>query len=183
MTAEEVGFQINRLNAIIAAVGTAATIMTVILLLVLRKRIEMIEEQQGGQLGFFQSVASYWSNHKRTFVTLVCWGSIVGVSWTYGSLFGVIFEGQGLTEKEIALLGIVANISTAVFSNLGTFIKNKYGASNTIIISFLNLIGFLAVILLQASRHVELLANLYLMIGLIVVLRAGFSSFVSLAFL
>ena len=143
----------------------------------------MMEDPHGEELSFVQSVTSYWSNHKRTFVALVCWGSIVGVSWTYGSLFAVIFEGQGLTEKEIALLGLVANISTAVFSNLGTFIKNKYGASNTAIIFILNLVGFLAVLLLQASRHIAPLANLYLMIALIVVLRAGFSSFVSLAFL
>lgn len=97
MTTEQVSSQINRLNAIIAGVGTFSSILTVVLLFVLRKKIEIMGEPNGEELSFVQSVASYWSNHKRTFVTLVCWGSIVGVSWTYGSLFGVIFEGQGLT--------------------------------------------------------------------------------------
>jgi hypothetical protein len=112
---------------------------------------------------------------------LVCWGSIVGINWTYGALFGIIFDGQGLTEKDIALLGLAANLSTALFSNMGTFIKNRFNASNTAIIGMLNLSGFLAAILLQAFRYIDV-SSLYMMIGLIVVLRAGFSSFVSLAF-
>lgn len=41
----------------------------------------------------------------------------------------------------------------------------------------------MAAILLQAAKFLPLLQNLYVMIGLIIVLRAGFSSFVSLAFL
>ena len=56
----------------------------------------------------------------------------MGVNWTYGSLFGIIFANQGLsesaekrlTEKDIALIGLAANLSSAVFSNLGSYIKN-----------------------------------------------------------
>ena len=56
----------------------------------------------------------------------MAWGSIVGVNWTYGSLFGVIFGGQNLTGREIALIGLAANLSSAIFSNLGTFIRNRF---------------------------------------------------------
>lgn len=121
--------------------------------------------------------------HKLTIATLICWGSIVGINWTYGSLFRVIFEGQGLTDKQIALLGLAANLSTAFFSNLGTFIKNRCNISSTKVIGILNLSGFMAAILLQASKSLPLLQNIYLMIFLIIILRAGFSSFVSLAFM
>lgn len=65
-------------------------------------------------------------SHTKTMIILVAWGSIVGVNWTYGSLFGVIFSGQNLTDKEIALIGLAANLSSAFFSNLGSYIKNKY---------------------------------------------------------
>ncbi len=107
----------------------------------------------------------------------------MGINWTYGALFGVIFEGQGLSGKEVALLGLAANLSTAIFSNVGTYIKNRFGPSNTSVINTMNLLGFIAAILLQASKFIDILSNLYLMIALIVILRAGFSSFVSLAFI
>lgn len=126
---------------------------------------------------------NFCKKHQITIILLICWGSIVGINWTYGALFGVIFEGQGLSQKEIALLGLAANLSTAVFSNIGTYIQNRFGFSSLNIINAMNLIGFIAAVLLQASKYSDALSNLYLMIGLIVVLRAGFSSFVSLSFI
>jgi hypothetical protein len=116
-------------------------------------------------------------------VILICWGSIVGINWTYGSLFGIIFEGQGLTSTDMAILGLVANLSTAIFGNLGTYIKNKFKLNNLKIISFLNLAGFIAAFLIQLSKYLPILQNLNLLIFLIVVLRAGYSAFVSLAFM
>lgn len=65
-------------------------------------------------------------SHKRTAAIIVAWGSIVGINWTYGSLFGIIFDSQNLTGKQNALIGLAANLSSAVFSNLGTFIKNRF---------------------------------------------------------
>lgn len=91
---------------------------------------------------------------------MICWGGIVGINWTYGSLFGVIFDGQGLSGKNIALLGLAANLSSAVFSNLGTFIQNRYKLSTTRVIGYLNIFGFLAAILIQASKFLPFLQNL-----------------------
>jgi len=83
----------------------------------------------------------------------------------------------------MAVLGLVANLSTAIFGNLGTFIKNKFELNNLKIINFLNLAGFVAAFLIQLSKYIPVLQNLNLLIFLIMVLRAGYSAFVSLAFL
>ena len=83
----------------------------------------------------------------------------------------------------MAVLGLVANLSTAIFGNLGTFIKNKFNLNNLKIINALNLAGFLAAFLIQLSKYLPVLQNLNLLIFLIVVLRAGYSAFVSLAFM
>ena len=64
---------------------------------------------------------------KRTTIVLVAWGTIVGINWTYGTLFGIIFTKHSLSQQQIALIGLAANLSSAVFSNLGTFIKNRCG--------------------------------------------------------
>lgn len=122
------------------------------------------------------------SSHGKTMLILVAWGSIVGVNWTYGSLFGVIFAGQQLTDKEIALIGLAANLSSAFFSNLGSFIKNRYNLENYVVIEYLNLFGIACACIIQLSRFVDLLQNLYFLIFTIIILRAGFSSFVSLSF-
>ena len=51
------------------------------------------------------------------------------------------------------------------------------------IIESLNVIGIIAAIIVELSREMSIFQNLYFLIFLIIVLRAGFSSFVSLAFL
>jgi hypothetical protein len=83
----------------------------------------------------------------------------------------------------MAVLGLVANLSTAIFGNLGTFIKNKFKLNNLKIINALNLAGFVAAFLIQLSKYIPVLQNLNLLIFLIMVLRAGYSAFVSLAFM
>jgi hypothetical protein len=121
-------------------------------------------------------------SQKRTAAIVIAWGSIVGINWTYGSLFGIIFDSQNLTGRENALIGLAANLSTAIFSNLGAFIKNKYNLDNMVVIKWLNIFGIVAAVLVQLSRFYSILQDLYILIILIIVLRAGFSSFVSLAF-
>lgn len=114
---------------------------------------------------------------------LVCWGGIVGVNWSYGSLFGIIFSEQRLSEKEIALIGLAANISTAVFSNLGTFLHNRFVIQSYKVISYLNILGLIAAVLIQYSKYIPALQELWVLVVLIVIMRAGYSSFVSLAFI
>ena len=106
-----------------------------------------------------------------------------GTNWTYCGIFGVIFEGYGYTQRQIALLGLVGNVTVAVSSNLGTLIKNRFGASNIKIISILNIIGLVAAVLLMASRHIALLSNLIFVIVMMVLVQIGFCSFTSLAFM
>jgi hypothetical protein len=110
--------------------------------------------EENSNEGIVAKVINFSRQHKLTIITMICWGAIVGINWTYGSLFGVIFEGQGLTGKQIALLGLAANLSTAFFSNLGTFIKNTWSVSNTKVIGILNISGFIAAMLLLASRSI-----------------------------
>lgn len=81
----------------------------------------------------------------------ICWGTILGVHWTYGGMFGVFLDGTGFTHKQVALIGLAANISSAVFSNLGNFISNRTKFSNISIIFYLNIFGFLASLFIQAS--------------------------------
>lgn len=81
------------------------------------------------------------------------------------------------------MIGLYANISSALFSNLGTWISNKFQFSNTSIIFYLNIVGFLASLYIQASTSLpfNVFHNKVLLIVAVVLLRAGFSSFVSLA--
>ena len=123
-----------------------------------------------------------YQKYSKTIMTIVCWGGILGINWTYGALFSIIFGKQGLSGKEIALIGLAANLSSAVFSNLGTYLKSKINTTNTRLIAILNLVGLVSATLITASAYLTLLQNLWLLIGLIVLLRAGYSSFVSLAF-
>lgn len=111
------------------------------------------------------------------------WGTILGLNWTYGGMFGIFLDGTGLTHKEIALVGLCANLSSAVFCNLGNWISNKFQFSNSTIIFFLNILGFLGSLFIQASSALPqpIFHNKVALIIAIIVLRAGFSSFVSLA--
>lgn len=77
----------------------------------------------------------------------------------------------------------MGNVTVAVSSNLGTLIKNRFGASNISIISTINIIGLIAAVLLMASRHIEFLSNLTFVIVLMVLVQIGFCSFTSLSFL
>lgn len=77
----------------------------------------------------------------------------------------------------------MANISSALFSNLGTWIVNNYQLTNLTVIFLLNIVGFLASLFIQASSGFknEIVQNVVLLCIAIVILRAGFSSFVALA--
>lgn len=81
------------------------------------------------------------------------------------------------------MIGFWANISSVFFSNLGNWIANNSHCSNTMIIFCLNLIGFFASIVIQASTAIvhPLLQNEYTIIIAIVILRAGLSAFVNLS--
>lgn len=116
-------------------------------------------------------------------VMLFCWGAILGINWTYGGMFGVFLNETGLTHKDIALVGLFANLSSVIFSNLGTWISNMFNVSNNKIILFLNLSGFVASLYMQGSSTLNsnLFHNKIGIILAIIILRAGFSSFVSLA--
>ena len=79
----------------------------------------------------------------------------------------------------MAILGLAANLSSAVFSNLGTFIKNNLYKNGKNIIFVMNLIGLFASIVIWSSTTLKL--GLPILIILIIFLRIGFSSFVSIA--
>jgi hypothetical protein len=79
----------------------------------------------------------------------------------------------------MAILGLAANLSSAVFSNLGTFIKNNLYKNDKNIIFVMNLIGLFASIVIWSSTTLKL--GLPILIILIIFLRIGFSSFVSIA--
>jgi hypothetical protein len=42
-------------------------------------------------MNHLKATLKLFSSQKRTTILLIAWGSIVGVNWTYGSLFGIIF--------------------------------------------------------------------------------------------
>ena len=111
------------------------------------------------------------------------WGSILGINWTYGGMFDYFLEPTGLSEKEMAVIGLFANISTAVFSNLGTFISNNTYLSNSMIIFCLNIVGFFASLFIQCSTAFAypFFQNKINIIIAIIILRAGFSAFANLA--
>lgn len=80
------------MNGIIAIVGLISSALTLILLYKLKDRILAIcDLGDRNEESFISKVIRYTKDHKLTIITLVCWGSIVGVNWTYGSLFRVIF--------------------------------------------------------------------------------------------
>lgn len=98
-------------------------------------------------------------------------------------MFGIFLDGTGLTHKEIALVGLYANLSSAVFCNFGVWISNRFQFSNSSIIFFLNIFGFLGSLFIQASSALPqpIFHDKTALIIAIIILRAGFSSFVSLA--
>lgn len=116
-------------------------------------------------------------------VMLVSWGVILGINWTYGGMFGVFLNSTGLTHKDIALIGLFANLSSVFFSNLGTWISNMFSISNSLIIFILNISGFLASLFIQASSTLNspIFQDKIALIIAIIILRAGFSAFVSLS--
>jgi hypothetical protein len=79
----------------------------------------------------------------------------------------------------MAILGLLANLSSAVFSNLGTFIKNNLYKNGKNIIFVMNLIGLFASIVIWSSTTLKL--GLPILIILIIFLCICFSYFVSIA--
>jgi hypothetical protein len=79
----------------------------------------------------------------------------------------------------MAILGLLANLSSAVFSNLGTFIKNNLYKNGKNIIFVMNLIGLFASIVIWISTTLKL--GLPILIILIIFLCICFSYFVSIA--
>ena len=116
-------------------------------------------------------------------IMICCWGVLLGINWTYGGLFGVFLGETGLTHKDIALVGLYANLSSVIFSNLGNFISNKFKLPNNLIIFILNMGGFFASLYIQASTVIDgiIFQSKINLIIWVIVLRAGLSSFVSLA--
>jgi hypothetical protein len=90
---------------------------------------------------------------------LCCWGVILGFNWTYGGMFGVIFNKTGLSNKDIALIGLYANLSSVFFSNLGNWISNHFKFSNKNIIFVLNCIGLIASIFIQCLSSFGAFSN------------------------
>ena len=52
------------------------------------------------------------------------------------------------------MIGLAANLSSAFFSNLGTFIKNRFALDNLVVIQYLNIFGIAAAIVIELSRIV-----------------------------
>ena len=101
-------------------------------------------------------------------------------------MFDVIFIKAGMNNTERAVIGLFANVSSALFSNLGTWISNKMNFSNYSIIFALNIAGLAGCLCVQASATIDsplFLQSQWFLILSVIVLRSGFSSFVSLAFL
>jgi hypothetical protein len=105
------------------------------------------------------------------------------MNWAYGGMFGIFLGKTGLTHKDIALIGLFANLSSAVLCNMGNWISNHSSFSNPSIIFSLNILGFLGTLFIQASSALsfDFLHNKWNLIMAIIVLRAGLSSYVSLS--
>ena len=91
------------------------------------------------------------SRGKLFFALVAAWAAILGIMWTYMSMFDVLFAGSPLTESERALIGLFSNLSSALFSNLGTWTLNHTQYSLKQIAFFLNMWGLLTIVALQAS--------------------------------
>lgn len=80
-------------------------------------------------------------------------------------------------------MGLFANLSSVFFSNLGFWISKHTRLSNKNIISCLTITGFISSVLVFFSSisSIPFFHNKWFLILIIVVLRACFSSFVSLS--
>ena len=118
-------------------------------------------------------------------VKLCAWGSLVGINWTYGSLYEIIFKNSGFTPYEINGIGLAANVSSALFSGVGVFIYNSFSVSRNQIIKALTIAGFIStvVILIDSIFPNTFLHAVFVQVVNIMVLRAGFSAFVTLGLL
>jgi hypothetical protein len=65
---------------------------------------------------------------------------------------------------------------------LGTWIQNKFNISSISLILKLNLFGLLGAIFIEIINFYPQLSNIYSLLISTVILRAGYSSFVSLSF-
>ena len=85
----------------------------------------------------------------------------------------------------MALIGLYANLSSAIFSNMGNWIANHTSLSNYMIIFCLNITGFMASLFIQSSVSLNyaFLQNQAGLVIAIIILRAGLTSFVNLSLL
>lgn len=77
------------------------------------------------------------------------------------------------------MIGLFANVSSALFSNFGNFIVNKFKCSNWRVILGLNAVGLIGCVGVWEVGDGGWSINW--VIGAVVLLRVGFSSFVSLS--
>jgi hypothetical protein len=111
------------------------------------------------------------------------WATILGMNWTYGGMFDIFLNNVGLSAKDIALIGLYANLSSACLCNMGNWISNRCSFSNSSIILALNIFGLLGSLFIQASSSLPMAIfhSKWALIGAIIVLRGGLSSYVSLS--
>lgn len=86
---------------------------------------------------------------------------------------------------QIEIIGLAANLSSVVFSNFGTCILNTFEPKKMSIINFLTISGGVAfsLITLNTIFEFEIMKNVVLVSLITIVLRAGFSSFISISFM
>lgn len=88
---------INTLHLIIAIVGTVSMISTLVLLSKLSEDIKKIikESEDEAALGeskeIIRNIRDQAKINKKFVLCVICWGVILGINWTYGGMFGVIF--------------------------------------------------------------------------------------------
>lgn len=122
-------------------------------------------------------------SNRAGLIALICWGCILGVNWTYGGFFEIVFKDTGLSEREIAYLGIINNIASIVSANIGSFVRNHCKFKTTSIILAFNILGFFCSVMIKAANIFSVIGtNLWLLAITNVLLRVGLSSYVPLAF-
>lgn len=88
---------INQLHLIIAIVGAISMLSTLVLLSKLSEDIKKIireseeEEALGESKEIIKNIRDQAKVNKKFILCVICWGVILGINWTYGGMFGVIF--------------------------------------------------------------------------------------------
>lgn len=99
LTLAETHNNIEHLNGIIAIFGVVSSTLTILLFLKFKDVI--IEENTQDDIvdsaaseettNVCEEIIPFIKTHKHTMIILVCWGTIMGINWTYGALFDIIF--------------------------------------------------------------------------------------------